>query len=1085
MNFTPIKNCAGLMLFAALATSGCGGSGGIDGTGAVSIEISGTAALGLPIANATVTFKAADGSKNSTTTGATGKFNAVVTSSKSGASLLRVSLPNGNTLYSIASGNGTTNIHPFTDLIVRNWFKGKNIDINAEFENDIAISQLPTVDQVNAIKSAIKELFALILAKYNLPTDFDLLSSAFDANGSGFDNLLDKSHVVIINNTITVNVNDPITNIDASIINNVGLGKDFTQTDLIPPSQVMGVRVVPASDKELIVLWSPADDNVGVAGYRVYRSDLASPITTPFPVLSDTSLNASTQYCYQVEAFDARNNITNKSTSVCGTTLAVPDTTPPAAAQNLKATALNAGTIALNWAASSSVDTVSYEINRGPKGLENTKIAAVTTTDFTNINLSSSTEYCYTVYAYDAARNKSLVSNEACATTPAAANQPISNSAASVEFASSAYAVSEADATVLITVNRNGDASAAASVGYRLQDGTATAGADYVSTSGVLSWGANDTAPKSFLVQVKGDMLTEGNETVQLALSNPAGLSLGTNANATLTISDAPCSGELSLNITTNTRISNVCTVVTTDVHVLNNATLTIDPGVTLVFRNNAGFYIEQDGALTANGSQTKPILFTAENQTAGWWRGVLFYQSTNNNNRLSYVTVEYGGGRGQYDAAIAAVGYSQPVVLAINNSRLTDSSSYGFYFDGDAQVSFANNLITRNKLAGYSAFNLTGLVDANSKYSGNVVDAIVVDSGTSAKPQIWPAIDADYLMSGVNQFSLDASLTILPGARLVFESGRGLSVNQSGSLNAVGTAEKPIIFTGKSQTPGYWRGILFYESNSINNKLEHVVVSYGGSGGQYEANVSVVASSTPALLKVANCSLSDSFTYGFYFQGSLAKIDFKSNNVTRNRLGAGYLEMDIAGLLDAASNYSGNGLDGVIVDSGSGVSTVQTWPGIKVNYIMRGVNEHVIAAGGHLTIQPGATLVFESGRGLTINAGGSLTAQGTAKTPIRFTASSPTKGYWRGLFFNESNEIGNVLDYVTVEYGGSSSRQYPGNISVTGYSSTILRVTNSVIQQSLTNGILISGTNVDINAVQSIGANNTFTANAADITRQ
>ena len=51
---------------------GCGGGDGIDGTGLV--EVSGTAAVGAPIVNATVTVKASSGAKKSSQTGQDGKF---------------------------------------------------------------------------------------------------------------------------------------------------------------------------------------------------------------------------------------------------------------------------------------------------------------------------------------------------------------------------------------------------------------------------------------------------------------------------------------------------------------------------------------------------------------------------------------------------------------------------------------------------------------------------------------------------------------------------------------------------------------------------------------------------------------------------------------------------------------------------------------------------------------------------------------------------------------------------------------------------------------------------------------------------
>ncbi len=1086
MEITTLKKCVGLMLFAALATSGCGGSGGIDGTGALpdSIEISGTAALGLPLANATVTVKAANGTKKSTTTDTDGKFKAIVTGLPA-PYLLRVNLPNGNILYSVASAGGTTNIHPFTDLIVRNWFKGKNVDINAEFANDLAVSQLPTADQVNAIKSAIQELFALILSKYNLPPGFDLFSTAFDANGAGFDNLLDHTNIVIINNTITINVNDPITNIGSNIISNVGLDNNFTQTDAMPPTQVAGVRVVPASDKELIVLWDPATDNVGVAGYRVYRSDLANPTTTPFPVLSDAGLSASTPYCYQIEAFDAKNNIANKSTSVCGTTLAASasDTTAPIAAQNLQATALNASTVALAWNASSSPDTVSYEIYRGNKGLVNTKIAVVTTTTFTNINLLSSTEYCYTVFAVDAAHNKSDVSNEACATTLAAANPQPTTGTASVEFASNIYAVAESDATVLITVNRSGDPSAAASVAYRLQDGTATAGADYVSTSGVLSWSANDVAPKSFLVQVKGDTLTEGNETVQLALSNPSGLSLGTNAIATLTIGDSACSAKLSSDIVVDTTISNSCTLVTTEIYIKTNATLTILPGVTLVFQNDAGLNVQQDGALVAIGTQVKPILFTGQQQTQGWWKGIQYTFSNNVKNELDHVTVEFGGAPANGTGNVVMYGTTGlPQRLKIRNSTLSDSSGYGFQFsDGSSVGAFTNNVVTRNaKGPGFLPANIVGRLDGNSNYRGNTRDeVIVVDGSDVTESQTWPSLNAPYAM-GTGSHSVNglpntpsADLTISAGAILRFGAGGGFNVGSNGSLKAVGTANNIVTFTGQQHTPGYWTGIQYTFSNSVFNDLEYVLVEDGGGAGG-NGNGDVVLYGTtglPQRLKLSHSVLRNSSGYGFDFSLGAVVDSFASNTLTGNTLGAGKLPPDVVHVLDTASSYTGNLRNTVVVDDGN-VDSTQTWPTINVSY---SVGNLAVVDNVQWTIAAGAQLVFRAGGYIDVSQLGTLIANGSATSPILFTAAQASPGYWKGIQFTFSN-MNNIMNYTTVEYGGPKISG-EGNVSLygTGTLAPKLTLTNSTLRFSSTYGLWLDKL-PQINS--DVSTSNTFSGN-------
>ncbi|MCQ6473432.1 Calx-beta domain-containing protein, partial [Vibrio parahaemolyticus] len=74
----------------------------------------------------------------------------------------------------------------------------------------------------------------------------------------------------------------------------------------------------------------------------------------------------------------------------------------------------------------------------------------------------------------------------------------------------------------MITVQRTGGSAGTVSVNYATGNGTATAGSDYVGTSGTLTF-ANGVTSKTFVVRIKNDKLAEGNETVILTLSAPTG----------------------------------------------------------------------------------------------------------------------------------------------------------------------------------------------------------------------------------------------------------------------------------------------------------------------------------------------------------------------------------------------------------------------------------------------------------------------------------------------------------------------------------------------------------------------------------
>jgi hypothetical protein len=107
-----------------------------------------------------------------------------------------------------------------------------------------------------------------------------------------------------------------------------------------------------------------------------------------------------------------------------------------------------------------------------------------------------------------------------------------------IQFTVSGYQVSENGGSATITVQRGGDTSGSATVQFATSNGTATAGADYTATSGTLTFVAGQIT-QTFTVTILPDALCDGDETVNLTLSNPGGGSvLGTRRTATLTILD-------------------------------------------------------------------------------------------------------------------------------------------------------------------------------------------------------------------------------------------------------------------------------------------------------------------------------------------------------------------------------------------------------------------------------------------------------------------------------------------------------------------------------------------------------------------
>jgi uncharacterized repeat protein (TIGR03806 family) len=103
------------------------------------------------------------------------------------------------------------------------------------------------------------------------------------------------------------------------------------------------------------------------------------------------------------------------------------DTTPPTVPQGVTATVQSPTTITLSWTASTDAGTgvAGYRVFRNGGA---TAVATVTATSYSDANLTPSTQYSYTVVAFDGATpaNESAASTAATATTSAAGTPPAS-----------------------------------------------------------------------------------------------------------------------------------------------------------------------------------------------------------------------------------------------------------------------------------------------------------------------------------------------------------------------------------------------------------------------------------------------------------------------------------------------------------------------------------------------------------------------------------------------------------------------------------------------------------------------------------
>jgi hypothetical protein len=197
----------------------------------------------------------------------------------------------------------------------------------------------------------------------------------------------------------------------------------------VPIASSVSISGIPTVGQTLTgnYTYSQADGVIqGVSTFRWLESLTSGGIYSP--------ISGATSKLYVLESSDSGNYLkfevtpvatvppTTGSASLSSATTQVValsgDSTAPSIPTNVTATPVSTSEIYLSWVASTDDTGVTgYNIYRN-----GTKVASTTNTTYSDIGLSSSTQYTYTVSAYDAVPNESAQSTSAVATTQTASS---------------------------------------------------------------------------------------------------------------------------------------------------------------------------------------------------------------------------------------------------------------------------------------------------------------------------------------------------------------------------------------------------------------------------------------------------------------------------------------------------------------------------------------------------------------------------------------------------------------------------------------------------------------------------------------
>jgi predicted CxxxxCH...CXXCH cytochrome family protein len=332
----------------------------------------------------------------------------------------------------------------------------------------------------------------------------------------------------------------------------------WTVADTTPPTVTINQAAAQAdptstSPINFTVVFSEATTNFatgdvtigGTAGGTKTATVTGSGTTYNVAVTGMTTAGTVTATVPLGVATDAAGNGNTASTSTDNSvSWTVADTTPPTVTINQAAAQADpTSTSPINFTVVFSEATTNFATGdvtiTGTAG--GTKTATVTGSGTTyNVAVTGMTTAGTVVasigagVATDAAGN----GNTASTSTDASVGWTVSVVPGTIALSSATYSVGEADGTVTITASRTVGSAGAVGISYATSAGTATAGSDYTTATGTLSWAAGDSADKTFTVAIINDVVVESNETFNVTLSAPTGgATLGTSS-AVVTIID-------------------------------------------------------------------------------------------------------------------------------------------------------------------------------------------------------------------------------------------------------------------------------------------------------------------------------------------------------------------------------------------------------------------------------------------------------------------------------------------------------------------------------------------------------------------
>lgn len=257
--------------------------GGIPASSGASL--SGTAAVGAPLTNATITVKDRNGLQATGTTGADGKYSVNV-STLTAPFLLKVTAVGNPDRYSVGSQAGIVNLTPLTDMVVRNYYRARGLDVATLFTTLSSTDPIPTTDEVALLVNQTKNLVARSLEANGVDADgYNFITTSFNANNAGVDAVLASSTLTDNGTTMTLTVTEGGTTQTSLVTANAG-------TSLVTAATTVTNGANTAARASSTLVPSTSNALAALAGANATLTQLKNLVNANGAALTGTHLTA-------------------------------------------------------------------------------------------------------------------------------------------------------------------------------------------------------------------------------------------------------------------------------------------------------------------------------------------------------------------------------------------------------------------------------------------------------------------------------------------------------------------------------------------------------------------------------------------------------------------------------------------------------------------------------------------------------------------------------------------------------------------------------------------------------------------------